>query len=854
MSAVALEMRGMEPENALVPHFPTRNRNSASQNAEMGSPETERGEAQTDPPAVKCPYSALEQEVPERRRAEAVMKRKLGLEWVAFNVSSRFVGDFDSAVSAALEEMGSATGASCGCLFLLREAGVTIENTHKWCAEGVAQKIDELKKLYGDMFALWRERLSQGQVIYVRDTADMPAQIRDAKQVLEKIGVKSLLVLPVFLCRKLGGFLGLCYIGEPGHWSEDDLSILRISSDLIGRALEQRLVMEALRESEERFRSLTESTSDWIWQIDENAVYTYASPKVKEILGYEPEEILGKTPFDLMPPDEAKRVAAEFESIIKSQKAFDRMENVNLHKDGRLVVLETSGVPAFDEVGSLRGYRGIDRDITERKRVEEALWESEERYRALVENTVFGITIIDTNYKVIMTNAALAKLFRKSPGDFVGKYCFREFEKREALCPHCPGTRAMVSGKTEEVETYGVREDGSRFYVRNRATPFFGRDGVMNGFIEVVEDIGERKKAEEELKESEERFRTIFDNAVDGLLLADPADRTFHGANKMICQMLGYSKEELDKLRVDDIHPKEGLPYVIDQFEKQYRGETVVAKDAPVKRKDGSVFYADISASVVTLAGKKYLLGIFRDITERREAEERLRAHQARLRTLASELSLAEERERRQIAADLHDHTSQALAVAKIKLAALEKEATSKSLASHLAEIRKLLEETIEHTRALTFEISPPVLYQIGFEAAVSWLAEQFQKQHRIICQFEDDKQSKPLDEDVRVILFKATRELLLNIAKHANARKARVSVCKDDETVRIAVQDDGIGFDASAQDPPASVTGGFGLFSIRERLNYIGGQGQIDSSPRRGTRVILTAPLRGKKKIQKER
>jgi PAS domain S-box-containing protein len=187
----------------------------------------------------------------------------------------------------------------------------------------------------------------------------------------------------------------------------------------------------------------------------------------------------------------------------------------------------------------------------------------------------------------------------------------------------------MVSGKTEEVETYGVRDDGSRIYVRIRATPFFGPDGVMNGFIEVVEDIGEHKKAEENLRESEERFRTIFDNAVDGLLVTDPADKTFHGANRMICQMLGYTPEELDKLRIDDIHPQDALPYVIDQFEKQNRGEIAVARDIPVKRKDGSVFYADVSASAVTLSGKKYVLGIFRDITERKNAEEALRRLEA---------------------------------------------------------------------------------------------------------------------------------------------------------------------------------------------------------------------------------
>jgi len=134
---------------------------------------------------------------------------------------------------------------------------------------------------------------------------------------------------------------------------------------------ERKRAEEALKESKQRFRSLVEATSDWVWEVDKNGIYTYSSPKVKEILGYEAVEVIGKTPFDFMPPDEAKRVGAIFRDIAASRKPFERLENVNLHKDGRLVVLETSGVPIFDSSGDFLGYRGIDRDITERKKAEE---------------------------------------------------------------------------------------------------------------------------------------------------------------------------------------------------------------------------------------------------------------------------------------------------------------------------------------------------------------------------------------------------------------------------------------------------------------------------------------------------
>lgn len=149
---------------------------------------------------------------------------------------------------------------------------------------------------------------------------------------------------------------------------------------------ERKRAGEALKESEERFRSLVETTSDWIWEVDEEAVYIYASPKVNDILGYEPEEVVGKTPFDLMPEDEAKRVTNLFLDISRERKPFERLENVNQHKDGQLVVLESSGVPILDANGKFLGYRGVDRNITERKRAEETFRRQQEHFRTVIEN------------------------------------------------------------------------------------------------------------------------------------------------------------------------------------------------------------------------------------------------------------------------------------------------------------------------------------------------------------------------------------------------------------------------------------------------------------------------------------
>ncbi len=189
--------------------------------------------------------------------------------------------------------------------------------------------------------------------------------------------------------------------GEGGKWLFFTAAPLRDTAGAIVGAVEtfqdtteRKRAEAALRESEEKLREIAETTGDWIWKTDQNCVYTYASVRVKDILGYAPEEVIGKAPFDFMPCDEASRVAAAVKPLMEARRPFSLLENKNLHKDGHEVILETSGAPIFDGAGRFQGYRGVDRDVTERKRAEEELQrrvnelsEAKRRLEVLVSNT-----------------------------------------------------------------------------------------------------------------------------------------------------------------------------------------------------------------------------------------------------------------------------------------------------------------------------------------------------------------------------------------------------------------------------------------------------------------------------------
>ena len=296
--------------------------------------------------------------------------------------------------------------------------------------------------------------------------------------------------------------------------SQSRTAALNMMRDAIEARDQSEQMSQALRASEGRYRSLVETTFDWVWEMDAQGRYTFASPRVWDLLGYRPEEMIGRTPFDFMPEDEARRVQAVFAQIAVRREPFAVLENTNRHRDGRLVVAETSGTPILSPEGTLLGYRGMDRDITARKHAEEALRHAQTLLQSVTEGTSDAIYVKDLQGRYLMLNAAAARLVSKPSEEVLGKDDTALFAPDEARRVMEGDRRVMAS---DSVQTYEelVTSRGVARTLLSAKGPVRDAQGKVIGLFGVARDITERKQAEETLRQSRQAALNLMADAVE---------------------------------------------------------------------------------------------------------------------------------------------------------------------------------------------------------------------------------------------------------------------------------------------------------------------------------------------------
>ena len=459
-------------------------------------------------------------------------------------------------------------------------------------------------------------------------------------------------------------------------------------------------------------------------------------------------------------------------------------------------------------------------------------------FRLFAETSAQGFSMADLDGYITYANPALCRILGyQGPEEVVGMHLSTHFsdasnrlgeqEIRPALSQrgHWEGELTMLSQRGTSVPTWHhtslIRDD--------RGKPL--RMAV------VISDITERKRAEESLRQSHEQLQAIYEGIVDGLLITDIESKRFMHVNSAMCRMLGYSRAELLAASIHDIHPREELPNDLLRFQAAAEGRVSINEDRPVLRKDGSIFYADITGHRILYEGRPCLLALFRDISERKAARSALERER---RTLEHMLR-ASDHERQLIAYDIHDGLAQQLAGSLMQFQVCDCLRDGKPAEARAAFDRgvALLRQGHFEARRLISGVRPPILDESGVVAAVAHLVNEMTLDERPRVEFQSKVRFDRLAPVVENVIYRIVQEGLANAARHSRSEIVRIGLWQRGDRVRIAIRDWGVGF-----NPKTVGRHRFGLKGIRERARLLGGTCRIRSRAGAGTTIRVELPL----------
>jgi PAS domain S-box-containing protein len=666
----------------------------------------------------------------------------------------------------------------------------------------------------------------------------------------------------------------------------------------------RRQAEEVVRDSEGRFREMADNAPVMVWVTEPDMSCSFLNKTWYEFTGQTPDTGLGFGWLDAVHADDRQMTSSAFMAATKKRETF-RLEYRLRRRDGEYGWVMDSAAPRFGRNGEFLGCVGSVIDITERKRAEEA----KARLAAIVESSDDAIISKGLDGVITTWNAGAERLFGYTAQEAVGRHITM------LMPPERLHEEAVILGRIrrgermEHYETMRRRKDGRLLDISLSVSPVIDSEGRIVGASKIARDITGRKQQDlalitrgrqqrllYELANTVNRagaLAELYEKALDTIISALHADRAsillFDDAGIMRFKawrglsddyrraVEGHSpwKRDTPDPRVvvvgnideaeiapdlQEVIRREGiqaLSFIPLMYGGRLIGKFMVYFNRPCMMDEEEINLAHTIAGTVALgierkAGEETLRRLNEELEARIDDRTRdLVTSQERLRALATELNLTEQRERQQLATELHDYLAQLLALNKIKVAQVKQQPATPAVAKLLNEMQDVLDKALTYTRTLVAELSPPMLQEFGLLSALQWLAEQM-KVHGLRVVLDAEGSLPSISEDQARLLFQSVRELLINITKHGQINCATVQVRQATEKLRIDVIDEGAGFDLAAAAAAAAAgtatthSSKFGLFSIRERMIALGGEFHIASAVGQGTTATLVLPLAG--------
>jgi PAS domain S-box-containing protein len=619
-----------------------------------------------------------------------------------------------------------------------------------------------------------------------------------------------------------------------------------VNAELRQEIARREAMEEDLRQQKEMLQSIFDHLPVMISFVDRNHHIKLVNREWEQTLGWSLDE-LQKQNIDVVAECHPNPKYREHVRDFVANSNAEWADFKTTVRDGR--VIDTSWAMLHFSNGT--GI-AIGQDITKRKRAEDALRESEERFRQLAENIhdLFWIKTPDFK-RVLYLSPIYESLSGHSPEERYRDEGYQPFLDRIVPEDRPRMEEIMRAGAAEEFEIeFRIRHsDGSLRWIRDRGFPVRDQSGKIYRIAGIAHDITERKLAEDALRESEERFRQLTENIHEVFWLRSPDLKELLYVSPMYEKICGRTRDSLyatgpalavhpeDRSRVMEMLPS----FAGREFEIEYR---IITKEGDVR------WLRDRGFPIRNQDGHIYRMGgVAEDITDRKNAEDRLKASSEQLRALSASLQSAREEEATRIAHQIHDDLGGVLTGLRWELEALEKmidqpadPAHLKAMRSKLATMLGLVDSTINVVRRIASELRPSILDDLGLAEAIEWQTQQFQARTGIECRCDCSLQSIPLGEQLSTAVFRIVQEALTNILRHAHATRVSVAIREENGTLVLKVSDNGRGI------TPAEVSNkkSLGLLGMRERARLIGGHVDIAGIEGCGTTLRVRVPLAG--------
>lgn len=594
----------------------------------------------------------------------------------------------------------------------------------------------------------------------------------------------------------------------------------------------------------------------WQWDVEKKKMFwtdeTYRIHDFEKVDFESDSEEYISMGLNCYSPEDREAIANSFYRCAETGEKYELIFPFTTLK-GRNLWIRTSAEATWDG-DKITKVTGVIQDITEIKLAEKAIRESEKRFRDLVNSLNSGIVVHAPDTSILFNNPKAAELLGLNNDQLLGKQAidpewnFLHEDNKPFSVDELPVNK-IISRKSPIVNTtVGVIQPGTKnivWLLVNGFPVMNSENGIKEIIISFI-DITEQKNATTELVKSEEKYRLIAENTHDVISLHDKDARYLY-VSPSIKTIRGFKPDELiGKNPYEFIHPDD-IPLITkeEQIKKLETGQSYMVVYR-FRFKDGKYGWFESIRHPIFNDNKEIIkiVAVSRDITERIEKERDILNYQKLLETLTIEISLVEEKQRRHIAENIHDHLSQSLVISKMKLNDLQKEIHNQIFKGELKLVLDHISNALENSRKITYDLSPPVLYELGLIETIYWLAEKTELDHKISVSFTTDVDKIELTDSKLILIYRVIQELINNTIKHAKAENINISFNMVQQGFEIVYSDNGIGFENPDWANLKSDTGGFGLFAVKERIKNLNGTIVIHSEKNRGTEVKIYLPL----------